>query len=180
MVIIGLAFPAVCASETHRRRSLAPSLPPPSPHSCFELPALFSIRKPIVLVPQALELASVVVDGLAARPLPPYLWPDCRVVDLASRNMRAGRATHHVRGDYDADRAGAGLVQPRSLRQACGASRGSAASAAVSNGHRTGQREAYRVRAVSPREPACTPRAGDGRLLLVRIWFLVDRHEELR
>lgn len=32
---------------------------------------------------QALELASVVVDGLAPRPLPLYLWPDCRVVDLS-------------------------------------------------------------------------------------------------
>ena len=36
-------------------------------------------------IQQALELADVVVSGLAARPLPPYLRPECRVVDLSAR-----------------------------------------------------------------------------------------------
>lgn len=34
---------------------------------------------------QALELASVVMDGLSPRPLPLYLWPEERVVDLSPR-----------------------------------------------------------------------------------------------
>lgn len=50
-----------------------------------ELRVLRATQRIIILFLKALELASVVLDGIQARPLPPDRFPEARVVDLSFR-----------------------------------------------------------------------------------------------